>query len=114
MVSAVRAGISSTRRCCAFRQRPGKSELLAQPGFHSGHLSPVRLVIVPSQVQQAMENKDLQFVTSRVAVQLRAPAGVIGRDGDISSGVRGSVSREREDVRRFVFAAEVAVQLLQL
>lgn len=99
----------------AMNEIRGEFELCAKLFFFRGHLSVVCLVIVSSQVENAVEHENTQFFVERVIELSGLFCGGVDGDGEVACKVAHLFwCGEREDVGWFVFAAELFVELFEL
>ena len=71
----------------AFNQPRGQLQLAAELFFQRGHLAVVGFVVMPSQVEEAVQQKDLQLIFKGMSKRFGMFASNPGRDRDISSSM---------------------------
>jgi hypothetical protein len=100
----------------SFDQSNRQSECPAQLRFLARHLTIIALVIKPRQMENSMKHENLDFLGNRMPEPYGTLQGDVRGNGDVSSrGARAGIRtrryrRKRENVRRFVLAAELAIQ----
>jgi hypothetical protein len=91
----------------------GQFEFGAEHALAAGHFAIVDFVIVASEMEQAMEDKHLDFRGERMALFRSLTQGSGHADGEVASDSTraGAFGGKREHVGGFVFAAELAIEL---
>ena len=91
----VNVAILSRRYRTSFDQRLRKSEAPAQFRFSRRHFAIVTFMIIPRQVQDAMQNQNAYFIGGRVPKAFRIPSGEIQRDCNVPSKTRNNCERSK-------------------
>jgi hypothetical protein len=101
------------RRRRALDQAQGQAEAGAKQLLTPSHFAVVDLVVVSGQMKQAVENQHLQFTGERVALLGGLSPGRVHADGQVACDFLGSdaFGGKRKHISRFVFAAELAIEL---
>ena len=90
-------------------------ELAAESGFSGGHFSFVGFVVFASEMEEAVEDEDFDFVLRRVGEGFGLAGGGFDGDGEVARVFlcEGCGRGEAEDVGGFVLSTEALVELAE-